>query len=79
MTLLEREPDRSLAGPCAARSSRPRGWCCARPRPDDAKAITALINDRRIAENMATHPASLYAEGCEAFIADARRRQAACS
>jgi len=31
------------------------------PRPDDAKAMTCLIDDRRIAEEYGAHSASLFA------------------
>jgi RimJ/RimL family protein N-acetyltransferase len=38
------------------------------PRPDDAEAITALINDRRIAENTARIPHPYSLNDAEAFI-----------
>ncbi len=41
------------------------------PRPDDAEAITALINDRRIAENTARIPHPYSLKDAEAFIATA--------
>jgi len=44
------------------------------PRPDDAEAVAALINDRRIAENTARVPHPYTLADAEAFIADAQTR-----
>ena len=70
MTLLEREPTEGLQD---ARSpvlrDRPAG--AARPAPDDAKAIKALINDRRIAEMTARIPHPYTLKDAKAFIATA--------
>ena len=44
------------------------------PRPEDARAVAALINDRRIAENTARVPHPYTLADAEAFIADAQTR-----
>jgi RimJ/RimL family protein N-acetyltransferase len=43
------------------------------PRPEDAKAVAALVNDRRIAENTARIPHPYRLEDAEKFIATANR------
>ena len=43
------------------------------PRPDDAKAITSLINDRRIAENTARIPHPYSLADAHAFLAETNR------
>ena len=43
------------------------------PRPDDAKAITSLINDRRIAENTARIPHPYALADAHAFLAEINR------
>jgi RimJ/RimL family protein N-acetyltransferase len=43
------------------------------PLPDDAKAITSLINDRRIAENTARIPHPYSLSDARAFLAQANR------
>ena len=56
MTLLEDARRRRLPGEPVSPSSRPSGWSCARRVLEDAKALAALANDRRIAENTARIP-----------------------
>ena len=70
MTLLEREPAKALQ---AGRSPvlRTGRLVLRAPRPADAEAITALINDRRIAENTARIPHPYTLEDAEAFIENA--------
>jgi RimJ/RimL family protein N-acetyltransferase len=71
MTLLEREPTEALA---AARSPviETARLLLRSPRPDDAKAITALINDRRVADNMASIPHPYTRKDARAFIENAK-------
>jgi RimJ/RimL family protein N-acetyltransferase len=47
------------------------------PQPEDAAAVAALINDRRIAENLARVPHPYTLADAEAFIAAAPSREAA--
>jgi RimJ/RimL family protein N-acetyltransferase len=47
------------------------------PRPDDAKAMTCLIDDRRIAENTARIPHPYGVADAHAFLAQANRDPAA--
>ena len=75
MTLLEREPTESLAGRRAARCCKTARLILRAPRPDDAEAIAALINDRRIAENTARIPHPYTLADAEAFIARRERRR----
>ena len=56
MTLLEREPAEAVAGATHGPVLETARLVLRAPRPDDAKAIAALINDRRIAENTARIP-----------------------
>lgn len=67
MTLLEREPTEALQ---AVRSPvlKTTRLVLRAPVPDDAQAITALIGDRRVAENMATVPHPYTLEDAETFI-----------
>ena len=70
MTLLEREPAEGL--PVARKAVLKTARLMLRaPRPDDAKAIKALINDRRVAENMATIPHPYTLKDARSFIANA--------
>ena len=55
MTLLEERPA-ELSRERPRPTSRRSGWCCVRRASDDAKALAALLNDRRIAENIARIP-----------------------
>jgi RimJ/RimL family protein N-acetyltransferase len=70
MALLEPTPTQAVP---AARSPvlKTRRLVLRAPNPDDAEAITALINDRRIAENTARIPHPYTLEDAEAFIASA--------
>lgn len=73
MTLLEREPTGGL------QANRPTVLKTARltlrgPRPDDAKAIKSLVNDRRIAENTARIPHPYSLKDARTFIASAEGR-----
>jgi RimJ/RimL family protein N-acetyltransferase len=70
MTLLEREPTEGLQVGRKALLRTARLTLRA-PRPDDAKSIKSLINDRRIAENMATVPHPYTLKDARSFIADA--------
>ena len=75
MTLLTREPTQGLQRE-ALQASRSPVLRTARlvlraPRADDAKAIKALINDRRIAENTARIPHPYTLKDAKAFIAAA--------
>ena len=70
MTLLEREPAEGLQVARKAVLKTARLMLRA-PRPDDAKAIKALINDRRVAENMATIPHPYTLKDARSFIANA--------
>jgi RimJ/RimL family protein N-acetyltransferase len=47
------------------------------PRPDDAKAMTCLIDDRRIAENTARIPHPYSPDDARAFVAQANRDRSA--
>jgi RimJ/RimL family protein N-acetyltransferase len=70
MTLLEREPTEGLQ--VARRQVLKTARLTLRaPRADDAKAIKALINDRRIAENMASIPHPYTLKDARSFIANA--------
>ncbi|MBX9777638.1 MAG: GNAT family N-acetyltransferase [Xanthobacteraceae bacterium] len=75
MTLLEREPTEGLpvARKAVLRTAR---LTLRAPRPDDAKAIKALINDRRIAENTASIPHPYTLKDARAFIANAAGKPA---
>jgi len=70
MTLLEREPAEGLqvARTTVLKTAR---LTLRAPRPDDAKAIKALINDRRVAENMASIPHPYTLKDARSFIANA--------
>jgi RimJ/RimL family protein N-acetyltransferase len=73
MTLLERESTEGL------QVERPAVLTTARlvlrsPRLDDAKAITALINDRRVAENMASVPHPYRRKDAKTFIEAAKAK-----
>lgn len=70
MTLQERQPTEALQ---AARRPilKTKRLTLRAARPSDAEAIVALINDRRIAENMATVPHPYTLADAEAFIAQA--------
>ena len=70
MTLLEREPAEGLQVARKAVLKTARLMLRA-PRPDDAKAIKALISDRRVAENMATIPHPYTLKDARSFIANA--------
>ena len=67
MTLLEQTSTEALQ---AARSPvlKTRRLLLRAPVPDDAEAITALINDRRIAENTARIPHPYTLADAETFI-----------
>src|SRR5918995_1476898 len=70
MTLLEREPTEGL--PVARRPVLKTARLTLRaPRPDDAKTIKSLINDRRVAENMASIPHPYTLKDARSFIANA--------
>ena len=80
MTLLEREPNEALRSEGlqaetlpASRSPvlRTARLVLRAPRMDDAKAIKALINDRRIAEMTARIPHPYTLKDAKAFIAAA--------
>jgi RimJ/RimL family protein N-acetyltransferase len=80
MTLLARAPTEALQTQTlqseALQASRSLVLRTARlvlraPRADDAKAIKALINDRRIAENTARIPHPYTLKDAKAFIASA--------
>jgi RimJ/RimL family protein N-acetyltransferase len=67
MTLLEREPTEAL--PTERRAVLKTARLALRaPRPEDAKAIKSLINDRRIAENTARIPHPYTLEDARTFI-----------
>lgn len=70
MTLLERGPTEGLqvARPTVLKTAR---LTLRSPRPDDAKTIKALINDRRVAENMASIPHPYTLKDARTFIATA--------
>ena len=70
MTLLEPTPTK--ASP-AARSPvlKTARLVLRAPRPEDAKALKTLINDRRIAENMASIPHPYTLKDARSFIAAA--------
>jgi RimJ/RimL family protein N-acetyltransferase len=70
MTLLEREPAEGLqvARKAVLKTAR---LVLRAPRPDDAKAIKALISDRRVSENMATIPHPYTLKDARSFIANA--------
>jgi RimJ/RimL family protein N-acetyltransferase len=70
MTLLEREPTEGLqaARPTVLKTAR---LTLRAPRPDDAKAIKSLINDLRVAQNMATVPHPYTLKDARSFVADA--------
>jgi RimJ/RimL family protein N-acetyltransferase len=74
MTLLEREPTEGLqvARTAVLRTAR---LTLRAPRADDAKAIKALINDRRIAENTARIPHPYTLKDARTFIAAAEANQ----
>lgn len=74
MTLLEREPTEGLQGARTAVLKTARLTLRA-PRPDDARAIKALINDRRIAENTARIPHPYTLKDARTFIAAAESNQ----
>ena len=74
MTLLEREPTEGLQATRTAVLRTARLTLRA-PRPDDAKAIKALINDRRIAENTARIPHPYTLKDARTFIAAAAASQ----
>jgi RimJ/RimL family protein N-acetyltransferase len=67
MTLLEPTPTEALQ---AARSPvlKTRRLVLRAPVPDDAKALAALMNDRRIAENTARVPHPYTLKDAETFI-----------
>jgi RimJ/RimL family protein N-acetyltransferase len=67
MTLLERTPTEALQ---ASRSPvlKTRRLVLRAPVPDDAKALAALMNDRRIAENTARVPHPYTLKDAETFI-----------
>jgi RimJ/RimL family protein N-acetyltransferase len=70
MTLSQRQPkvrDQDTQGPIAPVLETARLTLRA-PRPADAKAIAALANDRRIAENTATMPYPYRLADAEDFI-----------
>jgi RimJ/RimL family protein N-acetyltransferase len=67
MTLLEREPTEGLQAERKVVLKTAR-LVLRSPRPDDAKALKALINDRRIAENMATIPHPYTLKDARSFI-----------
>jgi RimJ/RimL family protein N-acetyltransferase len=71
MTLLEREHTEALQ---AERSPvlKTARLVLRAPRADDAKAITALINDRRVADNMASIPHPYRRKDAKAFIENAK-------
>jgi RimJ/RimL family protein N-acetyltransferase len=75
MTLLERESTEGLQAeglPVARKAVLKTARLTLRaPRPDDAKAIKALINDRRVAENMASIPHPYTLKDARSFIANA--------
>jgi RimJ/RimL family protein N-acetyltransferase len=64
-----REPSRN-AGPAVLKTER---LVLRAPRPDDAKSITDLINDRRIAENTARIPHPYSLADAQAFLAQVNR------
>ena len=70
MTLLEPTPTQAVP---AARNPvlKTRRLVLRAPNPDDAEALTALINDRRIAENTARIPHPYTLKDAETFIASA--------
>ena len=76
MTLLERELTEGLQAE-GLQAERGPVLKTARlvlraPRADDAKAITALINDRRVADNMASIPHPYRRKDAKAFIENAK-------
>jgi RimJ/RimL family protein N-acetyltransferase len=70
MTLLEREPTEGLevARKAVVKTAR---LVLRAPRADDAKAIKTLINDRRVADNMASIPHPYTLKDARSFIANA--------
>ena len=67
MTLLERTPTEGLKPPRSPVLKTARLVLRA-PAPDDAKALAALMNDRRIAENTARVPHPYTLQDAETFI-----------
>jgi len=74
MTLLEREPTEGLP-PARATVLKTARLTLRAPRADDAKAIKALVNDRRIAENTARIPHPYTLKDARTFIASAQGGQ----
>src|SRR5262245_57681111 len=74
MTLLERESTEGLqvTRPTVLKTAR---LTLRAPRPDDAKAIKSLINDRRVAENTARIPHPYRLKDARTFIASAEGGQ----
>jgi RimJ/RimL family protein N-acetyltransferase len=70
MTLLERPPAQTHREPgtCVLKTAR---LVLRAPRPEDAKALATLINDRRIAENLARVPYPYRLADAKEFIARA--------
>ena len=56
MTLLERSPTEDVRGAACSPVLETERLVLRAPRPGDAKAVAALTNDRRIAENTARIP-----------------------
>lgn len=67
MTLLEREPTAALQ-PAPRPILKTQRLILRAPRADDAQALAALMNDRRIAENTARVPHPYTVRDAESFI-----------
>jgi RimJ/RimL family protein N-acetyltransferase len=70
MTLLEQTSTEAIQAPRSP-VLKTRRLVLRAPVPDDAEALTALINDRRIAENTARIPHPYTLKDAETFIASA--------
>jgi RimJ/RimL family protein N-acetyltransferase len=74
MTVLERIPEDNVRTDTGAVLATKRLILRA-PQPEDAAAVAALINDRRIAENLARVPHPYTLADAKAFIAAAPARE----
>jgi RimJ/RimL family protein N-acetyltransferase len=72
MTLLEECPSESLREGCIPVLETKR-LALRAPRLEDAKTVAALVNDRRIAENVARIPHPYKKADAESFIAGANK------
>src|SRR5262245_37350510 len=68
MTLLEQTSTEALQAPSRSPVLKTRRLILRAPVPDDAEAIAATMNDRRIAENTARIPHPYTLADAEAFI-----------